>query len=555
MNVKDFKRELQEKEKETKVSGSKSKEALRNNKVLFLLFLFFVFISAYLRFPGIYHGLPYVLNPKEADSLLGVLSLSKNPLLAGHFDSSLLFSYLNSAVLFAISGSFDLGTFINAMEVSPEVLYISLRTISVIFGIGSVILIYFIGACFGTLVGVLASGFFAVSFLHVKYSQLFVPFSGCLFFLLSSLFCSIKALRSPSQFLGILAGIFSALSGAINPVGFLGILPLMVVFSLRKESSKAKKCFLIFFLMSTFLSINLLFSAIPYIKYLAKNFIESYSYCRFSSPILFFFFTLIPAVGPVVWTASFMFSKYIKDYNTKELKILFSFPLLYLALAGLFHPIEISYSLFLLPFVCISGALLFNSIYSRWSSQPEKFAFIVLLLFAFYVPAKYSFKHNKITSLQDTRAMATEWVNENASGKVKIAWDKNSLQLGWTDAYNKKRLEVLGADPDTFIDRRFYEIKESFIKRKDWLRLLKKKIDYVVVNSYDEERALRSKENTFEKKYYMRLLKLDPDITFNPYYKDFDKKIRSSLLEDLYSPYVSLWNRERTGPLIKIYKF
>lgn len=554
MNVKDFKRELQEKEKETEVSGSR--EALRNNKILFLLFLFFVFVSAYLRFPGIYHGLPYVLNPKEADSLLGVLSLSKNPLLAGHFDSSLFFSYLNSAVLFAISDSFDLGAFINAMEVSPEVLYIPLRAISVIFGMGSVILIYFIGACFGTLVGVLASGFLGVSFLHVKYSQLFVPFSGCLFFLLSSLFCSIKALRSPSQFLRIPAGIFSALSGSINPVGFLGVLPLMVVFSLRKEYSKAKKYFLIFFLIiSIFLNINLLFSAIPYIKHLIKNFIESYSYCRFSSPILFFFSALIPAVGPVVWTASLMFSKYIKDYNTEELKILFSFPLLYLALAGLSHPIEISYSLFLLPFVCIGGALLFNSIYSRWSSQSEKIAFIVLLLFAFYIPVKYSFKHNKITSLQDTRVMATEWINENASGKVKIAWDKNSLQLGWTDAYNKKRLESLGADPDTFIDRRFYEIKESFIKRKDWLRLLKKKVDYVVVNSYDEERVLRSKENTFKKKYYMRLLKLDPDITFNPYYKDFDRKIRSSLLEDLYSPYVSLWNRERTGPLIKIYKF
>jgi hypothetical protein len=553
MSVKDFKTELQKKEVATETP--RPSETLRNNKVLFLLFLFFVFVSAYLRFPGIYRGLPYILNPRESANLLNILTLSKNPLLLGHFDSSPLFSYFNSVVLFLISGSFDLGTFINAMEVSPEVLYAPLRFISVIFGIGSVVLTYFIGISFGALTGVFASGFLAVSFLHVKYSQLFLPVSASVFFLLASVLCSIKYLRNRDPFSSVLSVLFSLLSGSLNPVGFISVLPLMFVFLLKNESLKARKYFIIFSLIAVLLNINLLFYFFPCIKYLGKSFTEGYNYYKFSSPILFFFSALIPGAGPIVWTASLMFIKYVRDYNLFELKILFSFPLFYLGLSGLLHPIEISHSLFLLPFLCIGGALLFNSVYSRWTSQVEKFAFIVLLLFAFYIPLKYSFKYNKITSLLDTRVMATEWVNENASGKIKIAWDRNSLQPGWTDAYDKKGLEILGADPEMFVDRRFYEIKESLIKRKDWVKVLKKKVDYVVVNSYDGEEVLRSKENTFKKKFYMRLSKIDPDITFNPYYKDFDKKIRSSLLEDLYSPYISLWNRERTGPLIKIYKF
>ena len=66
--------------------------------------------------------------------------------------------------------------------------------------------------------------------------------------------------------------------------------------------------------------------------------------------------------------------------------------------------------------------------------------------------------------------------------------------------------------------------------------------------------VLRKPGNSLEKEYYAKFLKLEPLITFNPYLKETEKKIRSFLLEDLYSPFASLWKRERSGPLINIYK-
>ena len=42
--------------------------------------------------------------------------------------------------------------------------------------------------------------------------------------------------------------------------------------------------------------------------------------------------------------------------------------------------------------------------------------------------------------------------------------------------------------------------------------------------------------------------------SFNPYLKDLEKDLNSSLIEDLYSPYLTLWERERPGPVIKVYK-
>jgi hypothetical protein len=76
----------------------------------------------------------------------------------------------------------------------------------------------------------------------------------------------------------------------------------------------------------------------------------------------------------------------------------------------------------------------------------------------------------------------------------------------------------------------------------------------VVINSLDYERVLRDKNPKLLEKYYKRLLKLKPAITFNPYLRDKETKIRSSLIEELYSPSSQLFDRERTGPLIKIYK-
>jgi len=92
------------------------------------------------------------------------------------------------------------------------------------------------------------------------------------------------------------------------------------------------------------------------------------------------------------------------------------------------------------------------------------------------------------------------------------------------------------------------------LKQKDWFKILRKKTDYVVVNSIDIDEAFNKRPDTLKKKYYRKILKLKPYMVINPYYKDIEENMKHLIPEDLYLPYETLWLRERPGPIIKIYK-
>ena len=126
----------------------------------------------------------------------------------------------------------------------------------------------------------------------------------------------------------------------------------------------------------------------------------------------------------------------------------------------------------------------------------------------------------------------------------KIIWDKNSIQINWHNPY----------EPESLLDKKRFIITPKLLEKKHWLGYLRKKVDYAVINSLDVETVLRNPENSYKKKYYKEIQKLKPVITFNPYLLEKEKEIRHSLLEDLYIPFNALWQRERAGPLIKVYK-
>ena len=458
---------------------------LEKKKLLVILFILLVAFN--LRLKGIYFGLPYMLNPDEAGSVL----------------------------LFLSGGFLDLNAITSILEINPASIYIPLRVISVLFGVGTVLLVYLIGVYFSRLAGILASSFLAVSFLHVKFSQVLLSQSIVVFITMLSLFFVFKYMTSEN-----------------------------------KEFHNYKKLIITFFVL-LFLSNIDLFS-------IFKSYVEGYYYYPYSSYLLYLFNFLLVSVGPFIWLGAMGLFFYKKEYSETLLKSLFSVPLFYLGLIGLFHLTKIGYAVLLSPFVCLASALTFTSMYkSAFQSSensPQRFFYIVLVLVTVWLPLKTTLKYNKMASLSDTRVLATEWVKENASGDIKIARDINSLQTSWTDAYDKKRLKSLRIDQDVISDKQEFLITEKFLKQKNWFRGLRKKVDYVVINSYDSEMVLRKPGHSLLKKYYSKIQKLKPEIVFNPYLLEKENKIRSSLTEELLFPFESLWYRERLGPLISVYK-
>lgn len=521
-------------------------------KQVFFGILFFAFLIRVQKFNI---GLPYVLNPSEAQYLSDLLALVKNPFKPHFFNEPSFFLTINSIVLFLTSGTLNINNLINALESNPQALFIPLRVLSALFGIGSIVLIFLIGDLFGVLSGIFASAFLAVSFLHIKYCQIFSPFIPMTFFSLASILFALKAygIKDEKTFrLYLISMVFAVLSTSMHYIGILSILPLMFTMLINKHEENLKTQLTYFLILFLVLNPYSIFSLINFIGTSLNRYVEGYYSYHYSTFINFMFSFLLQGIGPVVYFTALFFMRYKENYDENSLKLLFILPISYIGILGFMHIVEIPYAVLLIPFICLASALFFESFINDFPDK--RFVFILLLLFALWIPFKYSEKYNRTISLPDTRVIATEWIRDNTTEDFSVAYDKNSIQPSWFDPYDKKALQNLIEDPDILNNPLKYEIKEKLLKNKKWFTLLKKKVDYVVINSVDEEKSFRKPEDSLEKKYYRKFQRLEPVIVFNPYLKEYDKKMHFSVLEDLYSPFETLWQRERSGPIIKIYK-
>ena len=453
--------------------NTKENQNYSKQKIQFL-FLLIVIFSFYLRLSGIYSGLPYVLNPAESNNMLDVLSVFKHIFRFDSFETPSLFVYLNAIVVFFASWTFDVNSMLNILEVNPSGFYVPLRFVSTLFGIGSVVVVYLIGTMFSYLAGIIAGSFLAVSFLHVKFSQMFLPFSGMAFFSLLSTYFSLKSMVSKSPKI-VLATICALISASMNYIGCVSIIPVLLVLIYRKNLSKIKYLSIAFLISFFILNPQIIFNFIEIIWTAVKNYRDGYYFYRYSAYFLYIFHFLLIGIGPVVCIAPLFLLKYKDHYDLNALKILLSVPFVYLGILGFFHFTNEGYAVMLVPYICLFSGFVFNSLYL---DHDKKFTFILLLLFAIWIPFKYTIKYNKIISLSDTRVIATEWINDNASGQVKIVHDRNSIQNKWFDVYDKKRLVVFGSDPDLLTSRQDLNIVNSkFLSRKDWFKSLRRKTD------------------------------------------------------------------------------
>ena len=513
-------------------------------------------ISLYLRLSGINFGLPYILEPEESKNLLTAISPLKSLFSFNSLETSVLFNFLSTLIILFSSGTLDINSLTNVIEVNPYSLYFPLRILSTLFALGSILIVYFIGRSFNKTAGIISSGLLSVSFLHVKYSQMFMPFSSLTFCtLLCSYFLVRSVVQEKSNLFFIIAGISAFLSMTFNVFGIVNLVPIL--FYLKKTNKvyfHSKVLIGIFLLLLLLINPSIVLQAFDFIKYFVVNYITGYYNFPSSSYLLYSYRIPLQGIGPVAYLSVFFLLFKHEQFSSKALAVLFSFPLMFISVLGLLHISKIGYGTVIVPYFCISAGLVLADLFHQKKSEANKLIFIILCIFAFWIPLKYSLRYNKIMDLSDTRVIATDWISEKASGDVKITRDKNTIQNNWFYAYDKSRLEKAGIDPDLLVDRSEFLIDSHLLRKKDWFKILKKKVAFVIIDSIDSEKVLRQPDSKLMKKYYSKFSRRKPEIPFNPYLMEYDKKINSSLIEDLYSPFETLWQRERPGPVIKIYK-
>ena len=528
------------------------------NKIKFRLLVVFALAAIYLRFKGIEYGLPNILNPNEADYLLKPIVFFKNPfryfLSSESIEMAPIWLFFNGIILFISNLTLDINTLISALEISPETLYMPLRFFSILFSIGSVIVTYFIGLEFSFPVALLSGGLASVSLIGVKFAKEALCVSPIAFFSILSVYFALQAQKNTTSLnKSILAAFISSL---IFPIGLISLAPSFYLILNNKEIS-AYKCllrnYLIAFLIFNF---HLFIHPMALLKKLATDYVNGYFYYHSSASFLHIILFPITGVGALTLFLAACLLFYYRNIKLDllKLKLLFVFPLFAIGIFSLFHLTEVKYFSFLYPYFCLSAALALSFLDEKFHvTYNKQFLFIVLVLLTLWLPLKNSLKYNKLISLSDTRQDAVAWIKQNTSENYKISWDKHSLQLNWYDAYNKSLLNLLVQEPEALINRQRYPITKKLIQSKNWIKTLKRKVDYVLINSIDYESALRAR-NVLSTKYYKKILKLEAEIVFNPYLQDLDKKPRRLLMEELYSPFLTLWQRERCGPVIKVYK-
>lgn len=522
----------------------------RNHK----LFLLVLLLAFYLRIQGLGNGLSIGLNTGEASAVIkSLLLLSKSFFkgiffLAGDYETSLVYGLFNS--LIALAGSLTHGflSLTGFLETEPQILFSSLRGLSVLFGTGSVAVLYLIGKRFGQNAGLFASLFLAVSLLHIMVSQQAGSFSAMVFFFLLSNLYLLKAFEGEESKIKT-STFLAGCSAVMHFTGIVSFIPVMIALKLLNKCKEYKKTFLGIVAVVVLFNLPKVLDLFSLYKYWLPD-----SSDKAGSGILYSFSFLVIAVGPVVYFSSLFFFKFLQNTNRSLLKILISLPLFCIGLFALIHCSQSKYALLIVPYICLLSGIFFETIKEKWTSDEMKFTFYFLVILAVWIPLKYSLRYNKITALPDTREIATEWVKENSGRDYKVTFDDNSIKLKWFESYDSNLLSALGINSDKLTDKKRYKIDKNLLKKKDWFKILRKKADYVVINSIDYEKALRDSGDPLQKKYYKKMMKLEPKIVFSPYLKDLDQHTNRLLTEELYLPFLTLWQRERAGPVIKVYK-
>lgn len=498
-----------------------------------ILFAIILIIAFSLRASGISIGLPNLLNPEEV-------------------------SILNNIFYSPIFGNCFIA---NLLSASPEKLFIFLRNTGLIFGIASLIVFYLIGRSFNVFCALFSCLLLSISFIHVRFSQTFLFYIILLFFSLLSCYLTIQAYEKKSQKALIAATVFASISTLINYTGIANFVSILITASINKSLNKILRLFFVTVLiLSAFYMFQLPFT----LKNILENFTSGYRDYQASS-LLLCLNIIIGSIGPIAIFSALMLPWFKNNFDKTKLKIIYSIPLIYLGLIVTGHFTKQGYILLLVPFICLAASLviylffnyLFGEKHALESDNKQialKYFFIVILLLTTWIPLKYTFRYKKLISLADTRVLATEWVKENTTREFKIAHDKNSIQLNWFDVLDKKFVKDLNLEPDTLDGPQIFNLTQDLLKKKNWHKILKKKVDYVIINSFDYEEVLRKKEQSPMNKFYRKFLISKPIIVFNPYYKDYERRIRKMPFEDLYFPMLTLWERERCGPVIKIYK-
>lgn len=546
---------------------------LFNQNWVFLVILLLAALG--LRLWGIQFGLPYAYHYDEMFYVTGglntgawVFETANNPpgfmnILTGEYG---LYYILGRALHWFGS----VREFESYYHTDPSIFYLLSRITSAVFGSLTVLVAYRLGRqSVDRTVGLSAAVYLAFSFLHVRDSHFGVPDIVATFFVALTVSLVLWSLENLSWRRLLLAasaaGLAATIKWSVWPVIFpvvLGVYALSTKGALRSRLARfmglGSLAGLVFMISFAIFGFQMVLAPKAYFEY-AKLELSSGAQGGFAlwqvdtvPGWLFYLKTLSYGIGWILLGLALLGLVWLfyRGLRSRSMTgwILLSFPLVYFLVMGSTRHYFARYALPLIPFFVVFAAAgldwLLKGFFKQqtWTARAAWYGLTILLILQ---PVLFSIRFNQLVSREDTRTQAKNWIEANLPAGARIAVDDRTLgpPLSTEElpiAFSKKNYQVSvpnfrglypGAPPAYFREQGY---------------------DYLIASSFIYEIPVIDPEMQQRRQAFYQAVELEYPL-IQEIWPVRDPDDLPFIFDEIYGPVVSLWERERPGPVIKIY--
>jgi hypothetical protein len=522
-----------------------------------------------LRLWGVGFGLPYAYHVDEPTYVsaalnlgAGIIGRQPNPtglinILFGEYAGYFVAGRI--AGLFASASDFE-----RAYRVDPTIFLLLGRLTSVILGTLTVLVAYGLGkASAGRPAGWLAALFMAVAFLHVRDSHYGVPDVAVVFFLSLSVLCCVLAVQRSSRWFLWLAsatgGFALATKWSIWPL--LATLVLAAGFRLAQKRARAAEILIALLFFAGGFAVGgfqLLLKPDIYLEYALRE-QQAGAGGGFGAwqvdtvtGWVFYLKTLSYGLGIVLLVLAMLGGtrRLVQVIRTRDRVslVLLSFPILYLLIMGASRHYFARYALPLIPFAALFAAEAVVDLTARLNARRAGFGVglaAILIVIASAEPLARDVIHDRILAHTDTRTVAKNWIEANIpeGSKIAVDWPMHGPALSTSERtmpFSSRVYDVTTVGGTGLSDHPVQWYKDEGF-------------EYLIASSFIYDLSLVDQDWDAKRRSFYA--SLDEGLTlveeFRPYTGDTEPPF---VFDEIYGPVVSLWGRDRPGPVLKIYK-
>jgi hypothetical protein len=527
--------------------------------------------SLALRLWGIGFGLPHEYHVDEVQYVRQAASLVETRLQPVWWNNPPFYKYIYLAeygVLFVVgrlAGWYSsVGDFASKNSLNPALLYLIGRATTAIVGSLTVALAYWLGkAAYNRRVGLVSAALLGSSFIHVRDSHFAVNDIAATFFVTLSLVAAIGLAQTGRRRWYVLAGVALGLGFATKYSAILGAVPVLIahLYSPNVRWRPRLGLGLRLLALVAFTTVAAAIVGSPYFVLTpAKVVRDAYEALYLAGRngfdgwvidsaggYVFYLKTLIWGLGWPLFALTLMgLLVAIVRHFPKDV-IIFSLPIAIFLVAGQQRMFFARFILPAVPALIILGAALLEKVVASVTLK-SRVARLILAVFTLVIitqPLLSSIRLDYLLNQTDTRTLAKNWIETNIAADAKIAMD-------WP-VYGPPLATLERAVPDA---QRVYNV--TYVGRSglsdhplSWYR--KNGYDYLIASSLISEIGLANKEQDIARRdFYESLpqeLALMQTVAPTP-----DGYAPPFIFDEIYGPAVSLWQRERPGPTLKIYR-